>query len=72
MFLLLFLLIFWFGIRWKSIDIYELINFGLLKKIGKIVIIIGGIVGIGKEIVRILVFRKVRVIIGCRNVIKGL
>ena len=39
---------------------------------GKTVVITGGNTGIGKETARILAWRKARVIIGCRDITKGL
>ncbi|XP_020603406.1 retinol dehydrogenase 12-like isoform X2 [Orbicella faveolata] len=42
------------------------------KLTGKTVVITGGNTGIGKETARIVAWRKARVIIGCRNITKGL
>lgn len=43
-----------------------------MPSVGKTVVITGGSTGIGKETARILAWRKARVIIGCRNITKGL
>lgn len=43
-----------------------------MPSVGKTVVITGGNTGIGKETARIVAWRKARVIIGCRNITKGL
>ena len=44
----------------------------VMPSVGKTVVITGGNTGIGKETARILAWRKARVIIGCRDITKGL